>query len=72
MSQKTMDWEGERASKINEIWMLERDKISLKIWWFSRPKSKKSVKNTLRETLFFSLVCLNRFWEGSGGILGGF
>ena len=67
-----MGWAGERASKINEIWMLERDRKSLKIWWFSLPKSRKRERNTLRKTLFFSLVFCNRFWVGLGMVLGGF
>ena len=68
-----MGWAGEKASKINEIVMLERDRKSFKIWWFSLPKSRKREKNTLRETLFFSLVfflsILEGFGEGVGRIL---
>ena len=67
-----MGWAGERASKINEIWMLERDRKSLKFWWFSLPKSRKRERNTLRKTLFFSLVFCNRFWVGLGMVLEGF
>ena len=72
MGLKTMGWVVERASKINEIWMLERDKKSLKIWWLSLPKSRKRERNTLRKTLFFSLVFCNRFWVGLEMVLGGF
>ena len=67
-----MGWAGEKASKINEIFMLERDRKSFKIWWFSLPKSRKRERNTLRTTLFFSLVFCNRFWVGLGMVLGGF
>ena len=67
-----MGWEGERASKINEIWMLERETKSLKNWWFSMLKSMRIEKNTLRKTPFFSLLFCNRFWEGLGRVLGGF
>ncbi len=67
-----MGWAGERASKINEIWMLERDRKSLKIWWFSLPKSRKRERNTLRKTLFFSLVFCNRFGWVWGGFWEGF
>ena len=66
-----MGWAGEKASKINEIVMLERDRKSFKIWWFSLPKSRKREKNTLRETLVCSLVFCNRFWVGLGRVLGG-
>ena len=66
-----MGWAGERALKINEIWMLERDKKSLKIWWFSLPTSRKRERNTLRKTLFFSLVFCNRFGVGFGRVLRG-
>ena len=52
--------------------MLERDKKSLKIWWFSRAKSKNNVKTTLRKTLFFSLVFFIGFWVGLERVLGGF
>ena len=72
MSLKTMGWVGEKASKINEIFMLERDRKSFKIWWFSLPKSRKRERNTLRTTLFCSLVFCNRFWVGLGMVLGGF
>ena len=68
---KMLDWEGERALKINEIWMLERNKKSLNIWWFSKPKSRKIVEKQLK-TLFFSLALFNSFWEGLGRVLGGF
>ena len=71
-SQKTMGWEGERASKINEIWMLDRDRKSLKNKWFSLPKSRKREKNSLRKTLFFSFVFCNRFWVGLGRVWEGF
>ena len=67
-----MGWAGEKASKINEIFMLERDRKSFKIWWFSLPKSRKRERNTLRTTLFFSLVFCNGFWVGLERVLGGF
>ena len=72
MSQTIMDWEGERAPKITEIWMLERNKNSCESWWFSKSKSRKSVKQMVPKTLFFSVVCLNRFWIGLGSVWGRF
>ena len=64
-----MGWAGEKASKINETFMLERDRKSFKIWWFSLPKSRKRERNTLRKTLFFSLGFCNRFGVGLGRVL---
>ena len=72
MSQKTMDWEGERVPKIDEIWMLACIKNSMRNGWFLRPKFKKIVKKTFPKTVFFSHVFLIGFGKGLGRDLGGF
>ena len=67
-----MDWEGERAPKINAIWMLERNKNPLKIWLFFKSKSKKIVKEHASKNPFFEVALFNLFWEGLGRVWGGF
>ena len=52
-SQTTIDWEGERAPKINEIWMLERNKNPLKNLLFFKSKSRKIVKKHASKNAFF-------------------
>ena len=60
-SQTTIDWEGERAPKINEIWMPERNKHPLNNWWFLISKSRKNVKKSSPKRIFFSITSLNGF-----------
>ena len=60
-SQTTIDWEGERAPKINEIWMPERNKHPLKNWWFLISTSRKNVKKSSLKRMFFSITFLNGF-----------
>ena len=70
MSQKVMDWEGERVPKINQIWMLARIKNRSKNWLISRSKFGK-MKKTHPKIMFFSLAFCYRFWRGLGRVLGG-
>ena len=60
-SQTTIDWEGERAPKINEIWMPERNKHPMKNWWFLRSKLRKNVKKSSPRRMFVSITSLNGF-----------
>ena len=71
MSQKVMDWEGKRVSKINEIWMLAGIENQSKNLWISRSKYRKIVKKTLPKMMFFSIAFFYRFSEGLGMLLGG-
>ena len=65
-----MDWEGERAPKINAISMLQRNKNSLKNWLFFKSKSKKIVKKHASKNAFFWACTfqsiLGGFGEGFG------
>ena len=72
MIQNVMDWEGERVSKINKIWMLARIENQLKKLCFLRPKLKKITKQTLSKTMVSSLAFFYRFWVGLGRVWGGF
>ena len=75
MSQKVMDWEGKRVSKINEIWMLSGIENQSKNSWISRSKYRKIVnKNASENNVFFDCVFLSilgGFGEGFGTLLGG-
>ena len=75
MSQKVMDWEGKRVSKINEIWMLAGIENQSKNSWISRSKYRKIVKkNASKNDVFFDSVFLSifgGFGEGFGMLLGG-
>ena len=75
MRPKLMDWEGERVSKIDAIWMLACITKSLKNRWFWRPKSQKIVKKTIQKINYIFFACdfqsiLERFGEGFGRVLG--
>ena len=61
MIQNVMDWEGERVSKINKIWMLARIENQLKKLWFSRSKLKKITNKTLSKSMVSSLAFFYRF-----------
>ena len=57
MSQKTTDWGGERASKINELWMLEREKkIVEKLVVFDAKIDEERKKHASKNTVFFASV----------------
>ena len=60
-SQTTIDWEGERAPKIHEILMPERNKHPLKNWWLLGSKSGKHVKKPSPKRMFFLITFLNGF-----------
>ncbi len=66
---------GERAPKINEILMPERNKHPLKNWRFLTSKSSKNVKKSSpkRNYVFFDHIfewILRGFGEGFGELLG--
>ena len=67
-----MAWEGERVSKIDEIWMIACIKKLLKNRWFWRPKLEKIVKKTVPKTMYFLHAFFDEFWRGLGKVLGGF
>ena len=69
-----MDWEGERAPIINEVWAVPYIENSWKNSLFWKPKLKKIMKKVLPKTMFFSRAFWNRFsrvWGGFGGVLAG-
>ena len=56
MSKKVMDWEGERVTKINEIWLLARIENQSKSWWLSMSKIDKFVKTLIRKCVKTKIV----------------